>query len=105
MAGQARDKRSEVPQRLGVDHFVLDTRANCWNISTVMARHVERCLDAEPRPAWITFVDLTGARIRIRSQDVESLAQSTADQRAAGRALHRGWNKESRNDPDWADDD
>jgi hypothetical protein len=105
MAGQARDHRNEVPQPLGADHFVLDTRTNCWNISTVMARHVERCLDAEPRPAWITFVDLTGSRIRIRSQDVESLAQSTAQQRAASRALHRGWNKENKGDPDWIDDD
>ncbi len=97
--------RSEAPQPLGVDHFVLDTRANCWNISTVMARHVERCLDADPRPFWITFVDLAGSRIRIRSQDVESLSQSTADQRAAARALCRGWTQERKADRNWSDED
>lgn len=46
-------------------------------------------------------MDLTGARVRLRSLEVEYLAQSTAGQRAAERAFHRTMNRERKAEPDW----
>ena len=45
------------------DFFVLDTRVGCWYLSTAMAQAVDACLAAVPVPEWVTFVDLTGARV------------------------------------------
>jgi hypothetical protein len=43
----------------------VSTRSADWYVSTVMTRAIEECLDAEPQPRWVTFVDLTGARARM----------------------------------------
>ena len=56
-------------------YFYVSARCGTWYVSTAMARHIEACLDAEPRPAWLCFVDLTGARVRVRTRDVEYLNQ------------------------------
>jgi hypothetical protein len=50
-------------------------------------------------------VDLTGARIRLRTRLIEFIGQSTADQRASERAFHRTLNQERKADRSWDDDD
>jgi hypothetical protein len=40
-------------------------------------------------PCWITFVDVTGARVRLRAESVQSLSQRTVEQRAVGRRFER----------------
>ncbi len=71
------------------DFFVLDTRVGCWYLSTAMAQAVDACLAAVPVPEWVTFVDLTGARVRVRTRGIDSLSQCSAQQRATRRAFDR----------------
>ena len=92
-------------QPAGGDYFVVSGDCDTWYVSTEMARLIEACLDAEPAPRWVRFVDLTGARIRLRSRLIESISQSTADQRASERAFHRTLNRERKADRSWDDDD
>lgn len=95
------DRESEGPGT----YFCVATRCGTWYVSTAMARHIEACLDAELRPAWIRFVDLTGARIRVRVRDLEYLNQSTPEQRALEREFNRAMSRERKADRDWEGDD
>ncbi len=61
------------------EYHVLVMQECCHPVSTVMARHVERQLDRRPR--WVTFVDLSGARIRVRADAIESLEHSNPETR------------------------
>ena len=70
-------------------HIVVTQQGN-FIVSTVMARHVERELDRWPRPRWITFVDVAGARIRILARLIEGLEQSSLETRE----LWRLWRKQ-----------
>jgi hypothetical protein len=69
-----------------------------------MARFIEACLEADPAPRWVKFVDLTGARIRLRARLIDSISQSTAEQRASERALQRRLRREWRADRSYGDD-
>jgi hypothetical protein len=71
------------------DFFVVSTEWDTWCVSTEMARHLDACLDTDPLPHWITFVDVTGARVRLRADSVASLTQRSVEQRALGRRFER----------------
>ena len=80
----------EAPLRDGAgDHFIVAAQMATFVISTVMARAVEAALDRWPRPTWVTFVDLSGSRVRLRAQDIRFIVQSTAEQRAFDRRLRQ----------------
>ena len=80
------------------DFFVVSTEWDTWCVSTEMARHLDACLDADPLPHWITFVDVTGARVRLRADSVASLTQRSVEQRALGRRFERLAREERRMD-------
>jgi hypothetical protein len=80
------------------DFFVVSTEWDNWCVSTEMARHIDACLDVDPLPKWIMFVDVTGARIRVRGTSIESLTQRSREQRARGRAFERLAREERRAD-------
>jgi hypothetical protein len=105
MSRLRQEEEQEAPRPIGVDHFVVSAKSATWYVSTKMARHIEACLEVEHRQAWISFVDLSGARVRLRSLEVEYLAQSTADQRAAERAFHRTLSRERKAERDWREGD
>jgi hypothetical protein len=86
-------------------YFYLSSRSGSWCVSTVMARHIEACLDAEPRPSWIRFVDIAGSSIRVRARDIEYLNQSTPEQRAFDRAFCRSIRQEKKADRNWEEDE
>ena len=69
------------PELLYPEYHVLVMRECNHAVSTVMARHVERQLDRWPRPKWVTFVDLSGARIRVRTAAIEGMEHSTPESR------------------------
>ena len=69
------------------DYFVVLASDAYWYVSARMARYIESRLDRFPRPRWIAFVDVFGARVRVRSDLVEAVHQSYRDQRAASRAF------------------
>jgi len=87
------------------DYFVIGTRVCDWYVSREMAQFVEARLDELPAPAWIRFVDLTGARMRMRAGLVDYVCQCSADQRSLGRAFHRARRHEEKADRDWDADD
>ncbi len=81
--------RAPNPDEEAGSYFAVDTHNDRWLVSVVMARHIERRLDRWPVPVWVSFVDLFGARIRIRAGLIQSLTQSTGEQRAASGELSR----------------
>ena len=54
-------------------------------------------------PAWITFVDVVGARFRVRTDTIQSLTQSTAEQRAMGYARLKRLREERQAGTGWDD--
>ena len=86
------------------DLFVVSADCTAWYVSTEMARFIEACLEADPAPRWVKFVDLTGASIRLRARLIESISQSTAEQRASERALDRRLRRERKGDRSYDDD-
>jgi hypothetical protein len=87
------------------DYFLVCGEWCTWYVSTAMARFIERCLDARPRPKWVKFVDLTGARVRVRARQIEYICQCTAEQRATERAFFRSLTQERKADRSWDEDD
>lgn len=87
------------------DYFVLETPFSIWYLSVDMARAVDRDLTATPLPEWTVFVDLAGARVRVRTNRIESLVQRTAGQRAACREFHRRLKQERDANRGWDEDE
>lgn len=80
------EKEKEIPA--AEDYFAINGR-NCgwWPVSTTMARHVLRQLDRVIPPRWIQFVDLSGATVRVRPDEIADVTQCSAEQRASRRAF------------------
>ena len=85
-------QRAEGTVLLHQDHHIVATAQFNYIVSTVMARHIEKELDRRPRRQWITFVDVSGARIRIRTSVIEGLEQSSLE----SRELWRRWREQRR---------
>jgi len=81
--------RSEEVQWHPGYHVVVTRQCN-YVVSTVMARHIERELDRWPRPRWITFVDVSGARVKVLARLIEGFEQSSVETRE----LWRHWRKQ-----------
>jgi len=89
---------------LPVDFFWVETSSMCWFVSREMARAVEMTLTRKLLPRWVTFVDLTGARVRVRTRLIEVVSQSTAEQRVMARAFQRARSAERKAEADWDGD-
>jgi hypothetical protein len=74
------------------DHHIVATTQFNYIVSTVMARHIERELDRKPRRQWVKFVDVSGARVRIRTSVIEGIEQSSLE----SRELWRRWREQRR---------
>lgn len=81
------------------DYFYLATKDWSYTVSREMARHIEREL-RRPLARWIVFVDIAGARVRVRSRMILALEQSSPETRDAWRKFRaeRGREEES---PGW----
>jgi hypothetical protein len=94
--------REDRPDRRGPgDYFVVSGESYSWYVSTAMAKAIEAHLDAKPRPRWVTFVDLAGSRVRVRTRQIEYIHQCTAEQRSAERAFHQSLKREHKADRSW----
>src|SRR6266480_2038588 len=88
---------SRLPKRaefLYPEYHLVVMRECCHPVSTVMARHIERQLERWPRPRWVTFVDLSGACIRVRAGAIEGLEHSTPETRELWRRFREEWEQE-----------
>jgi hypothetical protein len=90
---------------LPVDYFIVLTQYEDWYVSREMAQAVEATLAEAPAPEWVAFVDLTGARVRVRTRLINCVYQCTAEQRALARAFYRARKAERKADTDWDEDD
>ena len=71
------------------DYFRISTESAEWYVSREMAQAVETSLNETPAPVWVMFVDLTGARVRVRARLIEYVCQCTAEQRKLAHAFWR----------------
>ena len=71
------------------NYFLVCAECGHWSVSAAMARAIEQQLNRWLVPRWVTFVDVTGARIRIRTRDVRSVSQCYVEHRSAERTLRR----------------
>lgn len=93
--------RPELP----MDYFVVVTEFDWWQISRDMAQAIEASLSESPVPEWVTFVTISGARVRVRARRIECIYQSTAEQRALARAFDRAHRAERKAEKDWDEDE
>lgn len=102
MSTQLREEGAGTPQaRFSTDYFVIAGEFCTWYVSTEMARFIESCLDARRPAKWVRFVDLAGARVRLRVRQIEYIYQCTAEQRAFQRKLYRALDREVNEEKDW----
>ena len=87
------------------DYFVLDTRGDWFYVDADTAARVSRALDRRWPAPWVKFVDLSGARVWLRSGQIEGIRESTERQRSRDRELQYLRRKEDRSDKRWDDDD
>ena len=64
-------------------------------------RFIESELQRWPRRTWITFVDLNGSRVRVRSRLILQITQCSVEQRAVDRAFIRGLRQEEQDEEAW----
>ena len=86
------------------EYFVVDTAVigGCWMISREMAAFIDRELDRWPRRRWICFVDLLGARVRLRAELIRALRQSSPAIRGEWRRFKDERQQEAPDEPsDW----
>ena len=101
MSTQLREEGATPEARFSTDYFVVAGEFCTWYVSTEMARFIESCLDARRPAEWVRFVDLAGARVRLRTRQIEYIAQCTAEQRAFQRLLYRALDREAKDERDW----
>ena len=82
------------------EYFVLESGAGEWVISRRMAEFVENELDRWPRPRWVTFVDLLGARVRVRVDLIRAIRQSSPAIRGEWRRFKHERQQEAPETPD-----
>jgi hypothetical protein len=101
---QKQERESEEP-RPG-DYYVIVSQYETWYVSPETAARVGRVLDRRwARPRWVKFVDLSGSRVWLRADHVESVVESTERTRARDRELQYRRRKEERDDRRWDDED
>jgi len=82
-------------------YWVVATASSMFPVSAVMARQVERTLDRWPRLAWVRFVDLSGAVVRLRAGVIESVEQSDPETRALRRRFVEERSREETQSKHW----
>ena len=80
------------------DYWVLHGECGWYLVSAETARALERQLARRWTPRWLTFRDLVGSSLRVRTSLVHGLFESTSAQRAAERALARARKAEEKAD-------
>ncbi len=93
------------PPEPPADYMVVGAQFDAWLVSAPMAQAIEESLTRTFPPTWVTFVDITGARVRVRTRRIEYIYQCTAEQRALARAFHRARKAERKAEPDWDEEE
>lgn len=87
------------------DHFTIEGAAGFFYVTHDTAADVVRQLTRRWPPRWVGFVELHGARVRVRSRDNNCISE-TAHQRQLERDFTRALRRERKKDRrPWEDDD
>lgn len=88
------------------DFWVIYGTCGMFYVSEEVAREVEQKLDRRWwAPRWVRFTDLAGSRVRVLAREIQSVYESTAEQRTTERAFHRARREEDKADRlPWEDD-
>lgn len=80
-------------------------RAACgyFFVSQAAARELLILVHAWLRPRFVRFRDLSGADINLATDSIQMIAESTPDQRAFDRQLHRMLEEEAGGGAPWSD--
>jgi len=105
MNTKVKQGHAEQEQPRAGDYFVLDTRGEWYYVDGDTAARVSRALDRRWPAPWVKFVDLTGARVWLRTSHIEGIRESTEHQRARDREFQYLRRKEERGDRRWDDDE
>jgi hypothetical protein len=88
------------------DYFVVFGDCGWYSVSAEVAQAIERELARWLRKRWVEFIDLSGARVRLRTTTIDGLFESTGEQRARERAFRRARRREDKADRrPWEEDD
>jgi hypothetical protein len=100
-------KKEETPdKRPGPgDYYELNSRWGTWYVSPETAARVGRALEKRKPKKWLKFVDLNGSRAWVRSDRIESIAESTELQRTSERDFQYLRRKEERTARRWDDEE
>lgn len=86
------------------EFYIVAGQAGCFFVSPETAQDVMRQLGRRRPPRFITFRDLAGSEVRLRSGLINVVFESTADQRARQREFNRALGEEDEEDrSDWDD--
>ena len=97
----------EVPMegpRFG-DYFVVVSEWGTWYVSPDTAARIGRQIERRFRPRFLKFVDVSGSRVWVRTESVDSVYESTEAQRSRDREFHYLRRKEEKVDRRWDDDE
>lgn len=87
------------------DYWVIYGEAGMFYVGAETAAEVARRLARWWSARWITFVDISGSRVRLRGREVQAVYESTQLQRTRDRAFHRARQLEDASDRRPWDDD
>lgn len=68
------------------EYFEVVAGDTGWLVSRRMVQAIEAELQLPSPPAWLTFVDLSGARVRLAARALDSITQSSPEIRATRRS-------------------
>lgn len=83
------------------DYWVIRTRTDSFLVSEAEAERVMGLVRRRFAPRWIGFRDLCGARIRVLSEHVVLVGESTTEQRAYDRRFREALDRESGDEETW----
>jgi len=95
---------SEEGPRFG-DFYVVVSEWGTWYVAPETAVRIGRALDRRWRPRWMKFVDVSGARVWVRADSIESVYESTERVRSRDREFHYRRRKEENADRRWDDEE
>lgn len=87
------------------DYYVLSTGGGTFYVTAETAARIGRVLDRRwMRPRWLKFVDWCGARVWLRTEEVDTISESTERQRELWREFYYRQRKEDQADRRWDDE-
>lgn len=108
MCNQLKDRGDEWHDDVSCDddYFVIRVSFIGYEVTATTAAEVMRQVSRRLPPRWVGFVDLHGARIRIRSRLITMIHESTATHRQRERDFERARRLEEKADRrPWEDED